>query len=350
MGLSPSAFVIGPDSFENDIRTDRKLVEFVTEGLSGAQDVTSLAVSPVIGQHQISISAGKATVAGRSTPASQGSYLVWSDAADVVSLPAVQANPFIVAVVLRVADPQYGVVSGSVGARYDLVPGAAAASPTSPTDGDISAYGGGVPGAWMRLADVRINTGDTGEIPAGQITDMRGYYVPGNLHIVCTSTTRPPHKVGRTIYETDTKLKLTSDGTNWVQNGHPTTHARFFAPTQMAHGATLWNKMPIDSKTDVVGEDVLSVSSRVVSVPPGVWLFDAMVTMNGTNFRPRINNGGTVLVRGAKNTSDNEAHVAAVRRLTTTGSITLEVNHDTTLSNLAASSGAPFHMTVTRLA
>ncbi len=217
MGLSPSAFVIGPSSFENDIRTDRKLVEWLGGNLSGVADAASMLVSPVSGQHQISIAPGSATLVGRSTPASQGSYHVWSDAADVIALPATQANPFIVAVVLRVADPQYGVVSGTVGARYDLVPGTAAASPVAPSDADITAYGGGVPGAWIRLADVRINTADTGAIPGGQFTDLRGYYVPGGMYVICTNTNRPPHKVGRRIFEYNTGHRYTSDGTNWIE-------------------------------------------------------------------------------------------------------------------------------------
>jgi hypothetical protein len=350
MGLSPSAFVIGPNSFENDIRSDRKVVELLAGGLSGVQDAAAFAVSPVSGQHQISIAGGVGTLAGRSTPASQGSYLVWSDAADVVALPAVQSNPFIVAVVLRVADPQYGVVSGTVGARYDLVPGTAAASPVAPSDSDISSYGGGVPGAWLRLADVRINTGDTGAIPAGQITDTRGYYISGGMYVVCTSATRPPHKVSRLIYETDTKLSYISNGSAWNQYGYPTTHARFVTTSQLSHGATTWNLMPIDSKVDVIGEDVLSVSGREVTVPPGLWSFDAAITMNGTNFIPRIDNGSGVLARGSKVTSGNEGTITVVRRLTSTGLISLKVHGDGVLQNLVASNTIPFHLSVTRLA
>lgn len=40
------------------------------------------------------------------------------------------------------------------------------------------------------------------------------------IRITCTSTTRPPHLAGQTIYETDTKRELTSDGTDWFLTSH----------------------------------------------------------------------------------------------------------------------------------
>lgn len=36
---------------------------------------------------------------------------------------------------------------------------------------------------------------------------------------VCTSTTRPSHSAGQTIYETDTRRNYTSDGTKWILTG-----------------------------------------------------------------------------------------------------------------------------------
>lgn len=39
------------------------------------------------------------------------------------------------------------------------------------------------------------------------------------LFVECTSSSRPPHRVGRRIFETDTKLSQISDGTAWVPYG-----------------------------------------------------------------------------------------------------------------------------------
>lgn len=43
--------------------------------------------------------------------------------------------------------------------------------------------------------------------------------VDEQLQVTCTSATRPAHKVGRRIYESDTKLEFISDGTSWLFSG-----------------------------------------------------------------------------------------------------------------------------------
>lgn len=205
MGLNASAFSIGPAGFENDIRTDRKLVEYLTAGLSGVATPADFKVTPGPA-HNLRIAAGEAVQRGRNTPASQGSYFLWSDGQDLVDLPSPQANPYIVTVVQRVIDPQYGVIGvNSVGAQYQLVPGVPAATPIAPSDADITAYGGNLPGSWESLAEVRINPANSGVIPAGQIVDKRTFIPFGGGPVVCTSTTRPLNPpVGLMIYETDT--------------------------------------------------------------------------------------------------------------------------------------------------
>lgn len=49
------------------------------------------------------------------------------------------------------------------------------------------------------------------------------------LYVECTSTTRPPHRAGRRIFETNTKLSYISDGAVWRQ----------LAPFRVAAGVTV---------------------------------------------------------------------------------------------------------------
>lgn len=179
MGLNVSAGYIGAGGFQNDIRTDRLLLEHVAMGRQGVPYASHLVVTPTVGAHSVTISAGRAFVKGKNTPASQGSYFVWSDDNDVVALAAPSASPRIDTVILRVADPQYGTVTGTVGARYEVIQGTPAASPTAVADATIDALG--VPGGWIRLADVRVNTVDTGAIPIGQFTDKRPIIGSGGI-------------------------------------------------------------------------------------------------------------------------------------------------------------------------
>jgi hypothetical protein len=78
--------------------------------------------------------------------------------------------------------------------------------------------------------------------------------------LVCTSTTRPAHAAGRTIFETDSRRTWVSDGTNWIRpNGVPVfstlaeRNSYFPAPiagdtclclgTTMTHDGTAWRFM-----------------------------------------------------------------------------------------------------------
>lgn len=161
-----------------------------------------------------------------------------------------------------------------------------------------------------------------------------------------TATTQAPFW----FYRTDLGIIERWNGTTPHQFAQPLTHARFITTAQLAHGSGLWNLMPIDSKTDVLGEDVLSVASRTVTVPAGLWLFDAMLTMNGDAFSAAIWNGSTVLARTANSGVSNETGLSCVRRLSSTGSITLRQFAGATRSNLVASTSVPCHLSVTRLA
>lgn len=226
MGLNASAFSIGPAGFENDIRTDRKLVEFLTGGMTGVGTPDQFLCTPGAG-HTINMGPGEGILKGRNTPDSQGSYFLWSDGTDSVPLPAPQANPYIVTVVQRVIDPQYGSIGANVvGAQWQLVPGSPSATPTPPSDAAINAYGGTLPGAWQALYDIRINPSDSGAIPVGQITDRRRFVNRAGGPFLCTSTTRPTAPwPGMEILEMDTKFRQWWDGTEWV--GRPWYIERF---------------------------------------------------------------------------------------------------------------------------
>lgn len=51
--------------------------------------------------------------------------------------------------------------------------------------------------------------------------------------LVCTSTTRPAHAIGRMIYETDTKITVISDGTTW----HPQREGYVMGRADLTGGA-----------------------------------------------------------------------------------------------------------------
>lgn len=173
MGLNPSAWVIGPALFENDIDIDRRFLEMVSGGLTGVAGVEDFKVAPDPSGHNVIIPEGLATLRGRNASLKQGTYMASSDGDDIVPLPVPQANPYIVAVVLRVVDTQYGAAATALGAQYQLVPGTASGTPQPPSDATIQSYGGNLPGGWLRLADVEIKPADSGVIPSGQISDRR---------------------------------------------------------------------------------------------------------------------------------------------------------------------------------
>lgn len=223
--MTLNAHYIGANNFQNSVNSDRKMVEFMVMGSAAVSGVTpnSFTVSPVAGQHQVTVgvAGSRAFVMGKNTPATQGAYHAWADGPELVNLPAPQSNPFIATVILRVTDPQYGTVTGLVGARIDVVSGTPASSPLPISDAAIDAISG-APGGWTRLADVRINTTDTGAIPVGQITDARTY-LPDRagdpLNVL--STARPAGVLGRTIYERDTGRTRIYNGTDWWQVSGP---------------------------------------------------------------------------------------------------------------------------------
>lgn len=65
----------------------------------------------------------------------------------------------------------------------------------------------------MPLAKVAAPTG-SGNLIDSQVTTL-GWYLGEPIYL-CTKDTRPPHRFGRKIRESDTGNEYTSDGTNWT--------------------------------------------------------------------------------------------------------------------------------------
>lgn len=90
------------------------------------------------------------------------------------------------------------------------ITGVPAAQPVTPSwvrgFGDADVYD-------IPLARVRVENG-ANAITADKVTPLN-WWVGDDGQIRCTSTTRPLHQAGRTIWEHDTGRQMFSDGTNW---------------------------------------------------------------------------------------------------------------------------------------
>lgn len=217
MGLQAAPAFIGAGSYNTPVETDRNLTEQIFgagAGRSGLVRPGAFKVAPTATARQVSVTSGGIILFGTEN-STQGAYLMWSDGTDTYTFAAAVGNPRIDTLVARVVDTQYGVDAGGSNAYVEIVQGVAAASPTARADSYFNSGGGAYrPGAWYRLADVRINVVD-GVLPAGQITETLQYVRIAGWTL-CTSTTRPSDpQIGDRIYETDTKLQYAYDGTSW---------------------------------------------------------------------------------------------------------------------------------------
>ncbi len=176
MGLKVSAFSIGSAGFKNDILLDRALVRAITNGEALINAVDDFKVRLNAGGHTYTVGQGDAWIPARTSPRNRGAYFVSSDGDDTFGLPAVQSNPFIATVVLKVHDPQWGATGGHTpGAAYAVVSGSPASIPAALSDAAISTALDLPSTAWIRLADIQINTANTGAIPSAQGTDKRPF-------------------------------------------------------------------------------------------------------------------------------------------------------------------------------
>lgn len=166
MPLNASALEIGSPGFQTLVQTDRQFITGIFGNGSFVLREGDFSVTPNSLSHAVDISAGKAILAGGNAT-DQGSYFAWSDSGETIAWPAPSANPRIDTLVLRVADPQYGTVTGATGARWDIIQGVPTASPAARSDTEINTTFF-VPGAWLRIADIRLDSSDTGVIPGGK--------------------------------------------------------------------------------------------------------------------------------------------------------------------------------------
>lgn len=186
MGLQTTAAYFNLDSvgaaFQHPVELDRNvLMGAYGRNRSGRLRPDDFAVTPTGVNQQVSLSSGRAFLLGKET-AQQGGYFAWSDAAVTATLAAPSANPRIDTILLRVYDNQYGTITGNPRAQIDIIQGTPGASPSVTADSAFNTGGGSwVPGAWYRLADIRVNPGDT-VVPSGQIyTNTTFVQTPGGM-------------------------------------------------------------------------------------------------------------------------------------------------------------------------
>lgn len=294
MGLNPSAWVVGPALFENDIDIDRRLLEMVSGGLTGVAGVGDFKVAPDPGGHNLIIPSGMATLRGRNASLKQGTYMASSDGDDIVPLPVPQANPYIVAVVLRVVDTQYGAAATALGAQYQLVPGTASGTPQPPSDATIQSYGGNLPGGWLRLADVEIKAADSGVIPSGQISDRRtGTGVLGVALDFGNGVALANPKEGQLLYNPTTKRTHMWTGSEWqfvmgpakVTNAVGGTAASGWAVDEAGLGCQLFESPDsylVQLSARRTGASITPSTAGSFTNTPDVWTAPASLPSSGS--------------------------------------------------------------------
>jgi hypothetical protein len=219
---------IGKSGYIHPVELDRNILKSISgarTGLARWGDFTCTATG-VSGQ--MAVSAGAAFLLGAEA-ALQGSYYAFSEATQNVSFAAAgsASTQRIDALILRVADDQYGTIPGTLGAYLEVVQGVPATSPVARPDSDFNTGGSQyVRGAWFRIADVRRNFGDT-TIPGGQITpNLRQSRIGG--FTVCKSGARPSDGAyGDRLIEYDTNRKFWWDGTAWRFEPGQLLYAKF---------------------------------------------------------------------------------------------------------------------------
>lgn len=219
MGLKTVPAYIAQTGYLHPAELDRNLIETIF-GRTGASRFGEFAVTPTGVSGQASIASGRAVLVGTEN-ANQGAYFVYSDGADLQLFAAASGNHRVDTLLLRVKDDQYGTISGSPAAYWDIVQGVAAGSPVARVDADFNSGGAFyVPGAWWRVADVRRNLGDT-TIPGGQITsNLRYVRNARGAYLVADATARglvTDASEGDELYQIDRKLLFTRASSAWVQ-------------------------------------------------------------------------------------------------------------------------------------
>lgn len=202
--------VPGPQTaLQHPVELYRNLVKGLTLN-TGVFHYGDFAVTPGTGL-TVNVAAGQAALLGVEATL-QGSYFVWSQASEVLTIGSPSASTRYDSVILRVVDPQYGTITGNSRAYWDVVqgaPGAGVPRADSYFNSGGTAY---IPGAWFRVADIRVVPAAS-SFTSPDITQNPQYIeAPGGVRF-CTSTSRPTPTLGKRIFETDTGLSWWYDGT-----------------------------------------------------------------------------------------------------------------------------------------
>lgn len=226
MTLQTVPAYIGEVGYLHPAELDRNILESIF-GRTGLCKYGDLALTPTGVNQQVSIAPGGAVLVG-SESSTQGAYYAWNNAAETKTFGTPSAGARVDALLLRVVDKQYGSDPGLSRAEWDIVAGTSGVTTARP-DSDFNSGGGFYkPGAWFRVADVRIDPGDT-VIPGNKITHNLRYTRASQGGILCQSTARPTDAVlGDTAFEVDTKQQIWWDGTAWS----------YLPPTELRHRLT----------------------------------------------------------------------------------------------------------------
>lgn len=217
MPLQATPSYIGATGYLTPVENDRQLIKNIFGRRQGVLGSTDFQVTQAPSGLAVRVNSG-AAVCGDKEAATQGFYFAWSDSQEDVPWPGPSGQPRIDALILRIVDPQYGTTSATTGAKWEVVQGTPAASPTAPSDSVINNVTNNKPGAWMRIADVRINTSDTTSIPAARITDRRIYASSGTL-LAATESQLPTVGVqmGQSALTIDSKYYFVWSGSSWIR-------------------------------------------------------------------------------------------------------------------------------------
>lgn len=175
MPLQSAPLAIANTTFDHPAELFRNLIKTMYGGRAGTLQPSHFSLTPVVGALQLTISSGGIVIPGTETAAAQGSYFAWSESDQTLAWPGPSASDRIDSLILRIADDQYGTIPGANGASWAVVQGVPGASPVARADSEFGVGGAFyVPGAWLRYANVRVNTTDTTELNATRITKLVG--------------------------------------------------------------------------------------------------------------------------------------------------------------------------------
>jgi hypothetical protein len=203
----------GVTDFQHPVELMRNLLSAQSGGRSGLFKPGDFTVTSTGSGMNVSVTAGAAYLQGVESN-TQGGYFAWSNAAETLTFGAASGSTRYDTILLRVADSQYGTISGSSRAYWSVVAGSPGAG--APRADSYFNTGGGSynPGGWLRVADVKIDPGDT-TIASNKITLIHRYIAGPGGKVYCLSTDRPTGYLGLRIHELDTTLEWMHDGTTW---------------------------------------------------------------------------------------------------------------------------------------